>query len=1158
VNIKLVSLSTLILFFCFSLFSQDLNKSQKPVSPVSEKLSTQNNTQVDKKGNVRAMWNVGYVAVSGSSGEVAKSFLHSQSQKFMMKDDLSDLEEKIVQKSPAGTHVRFVQKVGNVPVYNSDVVVSISKNNIVNFVVNNYKSGLPSVNITPKLSSNQALIKAETRLGVTGKLFGEPSSTLMIYPTENNVRLTYRITIPASEPRGDWEVFVDALTGDIISVKDLTLFHFKSNDIKPKNTFTAGNTSLTTQPGIQNIVNQILPENITQTLRRLEAFGQRYVMVSPSPDSLIRSRDWIISQFQSYGYTNIAQHQFTYSGRSLQNIIVTKPGLVCPDTSVLLIGHYDSVNGPGVNDNGSGVALILEAARVLFQKSFKYTVQFICFSAEEQGLQGSLAYVQNVVVPQHQNIKLIINMDEIGGIVTNPTSIVKVEKDIDINPPTNNAASALYTDTLATLTTLYSSLQTTITQAYGSDYMSYEDAGYVITGFYEYNATDYYHTIHDSLVYVDTNYVTQITKSAVAGVAYFAQLTPAGYVFDPDPLTTAKAIYGNSGYTDNNDSTSPQLDSQRFLVALKDLKFQNGRYFLEGPFVKVTDWDTPIKPVASSTDPDSFKFNRSQSGFEDVMVYYFIDSCQRYLQHLGFDSVQNLPIVVDPHGMNGTDNSSYYSSTNQLTYGEGGVDDAEDVDVILHEYGHAINYGIIHNWNYSGEQAALSEGFGDYWAASYSRKRGYWGSSDPQYSWVFNWDGHNPFWSGRILNYTATYPAGIKNDPYSDGEMWSSTLMNIWNDIGAEVIDRLVVQSFYYLASSGNTMTTASQAVIQADRDLYNGVHLQSIIKWFAQRGFINQYAYLPRIVHTVLKDNELVSGSYAVNAEIVSGMAPLDSSSLKVIWGRNGVFSDTSALHSTGIPNQYSASILGNGQIGTYKYYIVAKDTSNLYSYSPVNAPTAFYSFHVGPDTIKPTITHTRIIDRDRLNFPLLIKLRATDNIAVDSVWVEYRKQPENLTGSFALTHTVADSFAGYFPFDTSSVNVGDSIYYRIVAKDYSVAGNISYLPISSYFSFKILGTTDVADNSADVPKSFDLMQNYPNPFNPETIIHYQLPRKSYVSLKVYDILGKQMATLVNEFKEAGDYSVNFSANNLSTGVYIYKITAGNYTAVRKMLVAK
>jgi hypothetical protein len=59
-------------------------------------------------------------------------------------------------------------------------------------------------------------------------------------------------------------------------------------------------------------------------------------------------------------------------------------------------------------------------------------------------------------------------------------------------------------------------------------------------------------------------------------------------------------------------------------------------------------------------------------------------------------------------------------------------------------------------------------------------------------------------------------------------------------------------------------------------------------------------------------------------------------------------------------------------------------------------------------------------------------------------------------------------------------------------------------------------------------------------------------------VSLKVYDILGKQMATLVNEFKEAGDYSVNFSANNLSTGVYIYKITAGNYTAVRKMLVAK
>jgi Zn-dependent metalloprotease len=1157
-NIKLVSLLTLTLSFYVLVFSQDLNKSQKLVSPVSEKLSTKNNTQVDEKGGVRAMWNIGYGPVQGSSSEIAKSFLHSQSPKFKMTDDLSDLEEKTVQKSPAGTHVRFVQKVGSVPVYNSDVVISISENNIVNFVVNNYKPMLTFVDTVPKLSSNQALIKAETQLGVTGKLFGEPSSTLMIYPADNNVRLAYRVGIPSFEPRGDWEVFVDALTGEILSVKDLTLFHHKSNDIKPQNTFTSGTTNLTTQPGIQNIVNQISIANITQTLRRLEAFGQRYVMASPSPDSLARSRDWIISQFQSFGYTNITQHQFTYSGRNLQNIIVTKPGLAFPDTSVLLIGHYDSVNGPGLNDNGTGVALILEAARVLFQKSFKYTIQFICFSAEEQGLQGSLAYVQNVVVPQQQKIKLVINMDEIGGIVTNPTSIVKVEKDIDINPPTNNAASALYTDTLVTLTTLYSSLQTTITQAYGSDYMSFEDAGYVITGFYEYNATPYYHTIQDSLVYVDTNYTTQITKAATAGVAYFAQLTPAGYVFDPDPLTTAKAIYGNPGFTDNNDSTSQQLDSQRVLVVLKDLKFQNGKYFLEGPFVKVTDWDAPIKPVASSADPDSFKFNRSEDGFEDVMVYYFIDSCQRYLQHLGFYGVQNTPIIVDSHGMNGTDNSAYYSSTNQLTYGEGGVDDAEDVDVILHEYGHAVNYGIIPNWNYNGEQAALSEGFGDYWAASYSRKRGYWNSSDPQYSWVFNWDGHNDFWDGRILNYAPLYPSGIRNDAYKDGQMWSTTLINIWNDIGAEAIDKLVVQSFYYLASSGVTMTTASQAVIQADRDLYNGAHLQPIIKWFSQRGFINQYNYLPRIIHTLLKDNELVSGSYAVNAEIDPGMAPLDSSSLKVIWGRNGIFSDTSVLHSTGIPNQYSASILGNGQIGTYKYYIVAKDTANLYSYSPANAPTEFHSFYVGPDTIKPTITHTRIIDQARLNFPLLIKLKATDNIAVDSVWVEYRKLSENQIGSFALMRTVADSFAGYFPFDTSAVNIDDSIYYRIGAKDSSVAGNVSYLPVSNYFSFKILGTTDVADNYSEIPKSFDLTQNYPNPFNPTTVIKYKIPKNSFVTLKVFDVLGREIVTLVSEDKKIGSYEIEYAATNLSSGIYYYRITAGDFVKIRKMLLIR
>jgi hypothetical protein len=83
-------------------------------------------------------------------------------------------------------------------------------------------------------------------------------------------------------------------------------------------------------------------------------------------------------------------------------------------------------------------------------------------------------------------------------------------------------------------------------------------------------------------------------------------------------------------------------------------------------------------------------------------------------------------------------------------------------------------------------------------------------------------------------------------------------------------------------------------------------------------------------------------------------------------------------------------------------------------------------------------------------------------------------------------------------------------------------------------------------------------LAQNYPNPFNPSTTIRYQLPQDGMVTLKVYDILGSEVATLVNEQKAAGRFEVNFDASRLASGVYIYKITSGGYVSSKKMLLVK
>ena len=88
--------------------------------------------------------------------------------------------------------------------------------------------------------------------------------------------------------------------------------------------------------------------------------------------------------------------------------------------------------------------------------------------------------------------------------------------------------------------------------------------------------------------------------------------------------------------------------------------------------------------------------------------------------------------------------------------------------------------------------------------------------------------------------------------------------------------------------------------------------------------------------------------------------------------------------------------------------------------------------------------------------------------------------------------------------------------------------------------------------------PKDFKLEQNYPNPFNPTTTIQYQLPSDARVTLKVYDILGGEVATLVNEEQEAGYREVQFNGSNIASGMYIYRLTSGNFSSIKKMLMIK
>ena len=414
----------------------------------------------------------------------------------------------------------------------------------------------------------------------------------------------------------------------------------------------------------------------------------------------------------------------------------------------------------------------------------------------------------------------------------------------------------------------------------------------------------------------------------------------SGYGFDPDPLTTARVAYGATGYVDGNDADTPQLTAQRVPCVLREITYSGGLYRLQGPWVYIDEFDAPVSTPVTSTTPDGFAYTRNAQGFEDVNGYNQIDSSQRYMQSLGFFDIQHAPIHVDVHGWSGQDQSSYTPSTNRLSFGEGGVDDAEDADVLHHEYGHAIQNSIISGYGTTVQARSMGEGFGDYWAGSYSA-----GISDYRDVWVFNWDGHNPYWSGRVLNSSLGY-SNLNGDIYHDGTIWASCWWLIHNEVGQKVCDRDMLKLHYY-GMPGTGMIVAAQNAMQADRDLYGGLHAGSLDYFFTLRGFFTASQFdVPAVAHTSLPDQYNI-GPFPITAVFTSTSAMVNST-VKVKFGTGAIFDQEALLTPTGNPNEYSGFIPSQPAGSTIRYYIVGSNTANWPGTAPRGAEYQYYSFQV------------------------------------------------------------------------------------------------------------------------------------------------------------------------------------------------------------------
>ncbi|KXH84210.1 M28 family peptidase [Chryseobacterium kwangjuense] len=284
-------------------------------------------------------------------------------------------------------------------------------------------------------------------------------------------------------------------------------------------------SSLSAQSFIQEYKNRadlVSQTNITTNLQEFSNFGIKTTGSVNNTNTL----NWLKNKYTAFGYSasQIVEDPFTFGSTSSKNLVITKTGTVYPNKYVIICGHYDTITGPGTNDNGSGTSVILEVARILKDVPTEYSIKFIHFSGEEQGLYGSSHYANNIAYQsgvKKLDIKLVFNLDQVGGKQGNTNTKIICERDTS-GQSGNNAASNTVTQQLATCTTLYSPLTTSISNAYSSDYMPFEKKGYTITGFYEYTRSYTEHTVNDTFANVDPVYVFKVGKAAVGAMQHFA------------------------------------------------------------------------------------------------------------------------------------------------------------------------------------------------------------------------------------------------------------------------------------------------------------------------------------------------------------------------------------------------------------------------------------------------------------------------------------------------------------------------------------------------------------------------------------------------------------------------------------------------------------
>jgi hypothetical protein len=332
----------------------------------------------------------------------------------------------------------------------------------------------------------------------------------------------------------------------------------------------------------------------------------------------------------------------------------------------------------------------------------------------------------------------------------------------------------------------------------------------------------------DWIIYVDAQ-----TGRVVSKYDNLSNATGWALVFNPNPVVSL-GDWRRLRYRGKPILAIPEAAYEK--VTLRKIKTSG---ILEGPRVNVLS-NRLRRPSLT------FAYASADRGFEEVMAYYHLDRAVRYIESLGyrgrrtiFGSAVKLPLRVNARDES---YSSWYSSaTKEIGFGSvSGVNDAEDGETILHEFGHAVQDAICPEFGQSPEAAAIGEGFGDYLAGScfLSRKA----AKSRQFlaaaimSWnAIGWSRSSPPCIRRLDGGKTFKSFDAEKDYHENGTIWSATLWDILQRVGRDVADRIIIESHFQL-DAHTRFARAARGILDADRNLFRGRHQRALRRIFRRR----------------------------------------------------------------------------------------------------------------------------------------------------------------------------------------------------------------------------------------------------------------------------------------------------------------------------------